>query len=102
MDLRAAGLDSQPFSTNGRPTSVVSYSSYRDALGVLQKTLEAPHGLSLLQGPALSGKSTLIRDFVPTVSKECAVAVVDGTNLNTPNLLQKMLSLELAGALLII
>ncbi len=91
MDLLAAGLESQPFGNDGRPTSVVAYSSYRDALGVLQKTIEAPHGLSLLQGPALSGKSTLIRDFVPTLPSECAVAVVDGTNLNSANLLQKML-----------
>ena len=45
----------------------------------------------MLQGPALSGKSTLIREFVPTISDDCAVAVVDGTNLNTANLLQKML-----------
>ncbi len=91
MDLRAAGLDTQPFGTDGKPSSVVSYSSYRDAIAVLNKTLEAPHGLSLLQGPALSGKSTLIREFVPTISSDCAVAVVDGTNLNTANLLQKML-----------
>ncbi len=91
MDLRAAGLDTQPFGTDGKPSSVVSYSSYRDALSVLQKTVEAPHGLSLLQGPALSGKSTLIREFVQTVCADCAVAVVDGTNLDTANLLQKML-----------
>ena len=91
MDLRAAGLDTQPFGTDGRPSSVVSYSSYRDAISVLKKTLEAPHGLSLLQGPTLSGKSTLIREFVQSMSSDCAVAVVDGTNLNTANLLQKML-----------
>ncbi len=91
MDLRAAGLDAQPFSTDGLPSSVVSYASYRDALSVLAKTLEAPNGLSLLQGPHLSGKSTLIREFLSTVSPDCAVAVVDGTNLSTPALLQSML-----------
>jgi len=91
MDLRAAGLEVQPFCSDGKPTSVVSYGAYRDALGVLQKTLDAHNGLSLLQGPPLSGKSTLIREFVRGVSPDCSVAVVDGTNLNTAGLLQKML-----------
>ena len=93
MNLRAAGLDIQPFATDGKPSSVVSYSSHRDVISALNETLEAPDGLSLLQGPALSGKSTLIREFVSTIPMDCAVAVVDGTGLDTARLLQKMLRL---------
>jgi len=44
-----------------------------------------------LQGPALAGKSTLIRHFVDSLPEDCAVAVVDGNGLNTPGLLLAIL-----------
>lgn len=91
MDLAAAGLKEQPFPTHGRPLVVVSYLSQRDALKSLHETLNKPTGLSLLQGPALSGKSVLIRRFVEAIDDDCAVAVVDGKGLNTTNLLLAVL-----------
>ena len=91
MDLGAAGLREQPFPTHGKPLAVVTYQSQRDALEVLRETLEHPTGLSLLQGPALSGKSILIRSFRDSVDDDRAVAVVDGKGLNTTNLLLEML-----------
>jgi type II secretory pathway predicted ATPase ExeA len=53
----------------------------------LKETHEHPTGISLLQGPKLSGKSTLIRSFIESLDPECAVALVDGKGLNTTNLL---------------
>jgi general secretion pathway protein A len=91
MDLGAAGLREQPFPTHGKPLAVVTYQSQRDALEVLRETLEHPTGISLLQGPALSGKSILIRSFRDSVDDDRAVAVVDGKGLNTTNLLLEML-----------
>jgi len=91
MDLAAAGLTEQPFRTHGKPLSVVSYSSYRDALEILRQTCESPTGLALIQGPTLSGKSTLIRQFVDTLPEECAYAVVDGDGMNTKALLEGLL-----------
>ena len=79
MDLAAAGLREQPFRTHGKPLSIVSYSSQRDALDVLQQTCDSPTGLSLIQGPGLSGKSTLIRQFIETIPDDCASAVIEAT-----------------------
>jgi general secretion pathway protein A len=91
MDLGAAGLHEQPFRTHGRPLSTVSYLSHIQALQALEETCATPNGLSLLQGPTLSGKSTLIRFFVDTLPEECSVAVVDGKGLNTTALLEAAL-----------
>lgn len=91
MDLGAAGLREQPFPTHGKPSATLSYMSQRAALEILESTYHAPKGLSLLQGPALSGKSTLIRRFIDSLHQDCAVALIDGTGLNTSNLLLSIL-----------
>ena len=91
MELGAAGLSEQPFRTHGRPLAVVSYASWRDALKVLEATCTAPLGLCLLQGPPLSGKSTLIREFVEHIPDDCAAAVVDGNGLGTAGLIEAAL-----------
>ncbi len=87
MDLGAAGLTGQPFPTHGKPSAIVTYGAERAAREVLENTYSSPTGLSLLQGPTLSGKSTLIRSFIDSLHEDCAVAVVDGKGLNTTNLL---------------
>lgn len=91
MDLGAAGLREQPFRTHGKPLATVTYSSHLQGLRVLTDTCARRNGLALIQGPALSGKSTLIREFVDSCPEECAVAVVDGKGLNTRGLLQAAL-----------
>ncbi len=91
MDLGAAGLTEQPFPTHGKPLAVVTYESQREALDVLQRTLEHPNGLALLQGPKLSGKSILVRSFLESIDPNCAVALIDGRGLNTTRLLLAML-----------
>jgi len=103
MDLGAAGLTEQPFPTHGKPVAVVSYASRNAALDMLNDTREHMTGLSLLQGPTLSGKSSLIRSFVESIREDCAVAVIDGKGLNTTNLLISILrqfgyELELSSA----
>ena len=91
MDLGAAGLREQPFPTHGKPLAVITYHSQRAALEMLRETHEHPTGLSLLQGPTLSGKSILIRSFIESIDHDCAVAIVDGKGLNTTNLLLAIL-----------
>lgn len=91
MDLGAAGLSEQPFPTHGKPLAILSYAAERAALEMLRHTYENPTGLSLLQGPSLSGKSTLIRSFIETLHEDCAVALVDGKGLNTVRLLLAVL-----------
>ena len=91
MDLGAAGLREQPFPTHGKPLAIITYHSQRAALEVLKETHENPTGLSLLQGPALSGKSVLVRSFIESIDHDCAVALVNGKGLNTTNLLLAIL-----------
>lgn len=91
MDLRAAGLSEQPFPSHGKPLAVVAYRSKHEALEVLRETHAHPTGLSLLQGPALSGKSILVRSFLDSIGGDCAVAIVDGRGLNTTRLLAAVL-----------
>lgn len=66
---------------------MLSYESERAALDVLNDTYVNPTGLCLLQGPMLSGKSTLVRGFIDTLPEDCEVALVDGKGLDTTNLL---------------
>ena len=91
MDLAAAGLSEQPFRTHGRPLVTIRYASYIAAYDALTDMLDCRHGLVLLQGPPLSGKTTITRDFADSLSGECAVAVIDGRGLNTTGLLSSML-----------
>jgi len=103
MDLGAAGLSEQPFPTHGKPLTIVSYASKEAAIEMLRNTREHPTGLSLLQGPPLSGKSTLIRAFVESLPIDSSTAVIDGKGLNATNLLVSVLrqfgyELELSSA----
>lgn len=91
MDLGAAGLSEQPFRTHGRPLSIVSYGSQQEALKALDATFATANGLCLLQGPTLSGKSTIIRHFVDALPDDYSVAIVDGNGLNTSGLLEMVL-----------
>lgn len=91
MDLSAAGLKEQPFPTHGKAAAICAYASHRHALDALNATRSARHGLCMLQGPALSGKSTVVRQFVESLPGDTAVAVVDGNGLNTTNLLESIL-----------
>ena len=91
MDLGAAGLHEQPFRTHGRPLATVSYASHNEGLKVLEESCTQANGLSLIQGPTLSGKSSLVRKFVESLPSEWSVAVIDGKGLNTSGLLQAVL-----------
>ena len=91
MDLAAAGLMEQPFHTQGTPDSIVSYASHLEGLEAIRAACETRNGLALLQGPPLSGKSTLIRHLVNTIDDDQECAVVDGTGLNTSTLLEATL-----------
>lgn len=91
MDLGAAGLHEQPFRTHGRPLTTVSYASHVEGLKVLEESCLQANGLSLIQGPMLSGKSILIREFVDSIAERCSVALVNGKGLNTAALYEAIL-----------
>ena len=91
MELGAAGLQEQPFRTHGTPLLFFAYEAQEQAFQFLNDTYSQYRGLGLFQGPPLSGKSTIIRQFVHMLPGEPALAVVDGSGLNTTALLNRVL-----------
>ncbi len=91
MDLASAGLQQQPFRTHGRPLTVIPYAAHRAAIEALESARALPRGVAYLQGPALSGKTTILREFVGRVPDDTAVAFVDGSGLKTSALLERVL-----------
>lgn len=91
MELGAAGLQQQPFRTGGKPLVMSSYAAQQSALEFLKKTYKHKHGLGLLQGPSLSGKSTVIRHFIDIVGDDVSTAIVDAHGITTQTLLESVL-----------
>jgi type II secretory pathway predicted ATPase ExeA len=71
--------------------TVVTYAAAVAALDFLAATYADEHGLGLFQGPPLSGKSTIIRQFAESLHEDTAYAVVDGAGLETDALLKDIL-----------
>lgn len=92
MELGAAGLQEQPFDTDSRPLTVVSYQAKQKALEFLQSTYSNNHGLGVFIGPELSGKSTILQHFSDTIGNDTASAVVDGAGLEISEMLGLALS----------
>lgn len=91
MELGVAGLQEQPFRTHGRPLVFVGYSGQVAAFNYLRKAYKHNLGLGLFQGPPLSGKSTLLRQFAEQKELDAAMAVIDGAYINPISLLQDAL-----------
>lgn len=92
MELTAAGLREQPFRTRGDPVVIVPFEAHLGALDFCAATYAHRDGLGLFQGPPLSGKSTILREFTRTLQEDAAFAIVDGAGLETNALLQDILS----------
>ena len=92
MNLADTGLRRQPFGTQGNPLVLVPYASQKNAIRFLAKTSSDKHGLGLLHGPSLSGKTTIVQRFAKTLPREHAVAVVDGARTNPAKLLKAILA----------
>lgn len=91
MELSDAGLREQPFRTHGLPLTVFLYSAQREALKFLADTYADANGLGLFQGPPLSGKSTILRHHVATLSDDRASAIVDGAGTEPTAFLNEIL-----------
>jgi general secretion pathway protein A len=91
MELTAAGLREQPFRTQGDPIALVPFDAHLTALDFCSATYEHRDGLGLLQGPPLSGKSTVLREFTRSLGEDASFAIVDGAGLETNALLKDAL-----------
>lgn len=91
MELAAAGLQEQPFRTHGEAVLTIAYAAQQATLDFLRETYNHPNGLGLLQGPPLSGKTTILTQFAASIEDEAAVAVVDSARLGVSALLERIL-----------
>ena len=91
MELSDAGLRQQPFRARGIPPAAVTYAAQVAALDFLAATFADDHGLGLFQGPPLSGKSVIIKQFTESLGDETAYAVVNGAGAETDVLLRDIL-----------
>ena len=91
MELGASGLKEQPFRIHGKPLFFVSYEAQQSAHAFLQDICNHPTGIGLFRGPPLSGKTTIIQEFVAKQTGDSDIAVVDGAGLNTTALLEAAL-----------
>ncbi len=91
MELHAAGLHEQPFRTHGKPLALAPYAAHTAAVAFLRAIYDDKHGLGLLQGPTLSGKSTIAKTFSASLGGDVSVAIVHGDGLDTHGLLASIL-----------
>jgi len=92
MELATAGLQEQPFRTHGSPLLTIAYAAQQATLDFLRETYNHPNGLGLLQGPPLSGKTTILHQFADALDAEIAVAIVDSARLSVSGLLERVLA----------
>ena len=91
MELAAAGLKEQPFRSDGRPVVFVTYEGQANAYAFLNETCTHNSGLALFQGPSLSGKSTILRQFAAEHRQQCSIAIINGIGLDKTELLTAVL-----------
>ena len=92
MPAHDSSLGSKAFGSHSDAGLIVAYQSHQDALRFLSSALSQENGVALLQGPAGSGKTTIVREQLGWSSRDAAVALVDGTRLTPRQLLTGMLS----------
>jgi len=92
MELGDSGLKEQAFHVHGKPLFFVSYEAQQSAHAFLQDICNHPTGIGLFRGPRLSGKTTIINEFVAKQDGIADIAVVDGVGLNTTTLLDATLN----------
>ncbi len=85
-------LGSKAFGSHADSELIVAYQSHQDALRFLSSALSQANGAALLQGPAGSGKTTIITEQRGWSSRDAAVALIDGKRLTPRQLLTGMLS----------
>ena len=92
MSAHDSSLGNKAFGNQSDAGLIVAYQSHQDALRFLSSALSQANGAALLQGPAGSGKTTIVKEQLGWSSRDAAVALVDGTRLTPRQLLTGMLS----------
>jgi type II secretory pathway predicted ATPase ExeA len=87
-----SSLGSKAFGKDANPRLIVAYESHQEAMRFLSASLAQPNGIALLQGPAGSGKSTIVREQAAWLERDAKVAIVEGAHLAPRELLTGMLN----------
>ena len=92
MQELSSSLVSHAFGEHSNAGLIVAYQSHQDALRFLSLALGQANGAALLQGPAGSGKTTIINEQRSWSSRDTAVALLEGTHLTPRRMLASMLA----------
>ena len=92
MEAHGFSAGNKAFGAHADPVPVIPYQSHQDALRFLFSATERRNGIALLQGPAGSGKSTILQAFAESSAHDTAVAIVDGAQLKPRHLINGMLA----------
>ena len=92
MDLDTAGLHKDAFRLHGKPLTFVRYASQDGALEFLHDVCNSEHGLGVLKGQSLSGKTTVVKQFIEELPAATAVAIIDCKDLDTSGFLTSILA----------
>ena len=92
MHADKSWLGDHAFGEDSGDLVTVTYKSHQDALLSLQAALCDVDGVGLLQGPALSGRTTVVRRLAEKLEGKVAVALVDGNRIKPRELLSRMLA----------
>lgn len=91
MEAHGFSAGNQAFGAHADPIPVVPYQSHQDALRFLHSAMQRANGIALMQGPAGSGKTTIVNAFAESSLRDIPVTIVDGTRLAPRELLNSML-----------
>ena len=92
MTAHETSLGAKAFGKHADSRLIVAYESHQDALQFLSSALGEASGIALLQGPAGSGKTTIISEQRDWSARDVATALVDGTRLAPRELLDSILA----------
>lgn len=92
MHQTRSPLGTQAFGQLADKRLIVAYQSHQDALRFLASALSQANGMAILQGPAGSGKSTIINEQRDWSMRDTAVAMFDGAHLTPRQFLTGMLA----------
>ena len=92
MQANKGTIADRAFGGNAAESIIVTYKSHQDAVEYLHVALRSPQGAAVLQGPAGSGKSTVLRAFGAQQPPGSAVALVDGARVKSREFLSRALA----------
>ncbi len=92
MQVHGSSLGSKAFGEHADAGLIVAYQSHQDAMRFLSSALAQANGVALLEGPAGSGKTTIVNEQRGWSSRDAAVALLDAAHLTPRRLVSGMLS----------